>query len=126
MALWQGKAKRKKTGGRRVYARKKRKYEIGREKRETALGEHKTHTFRTMGNNRKIRVLRAGTVNILNSKENKSQKTKILSVIENTANPHYVRRNVITKGAVIKTEVGNAKVTSRPGQDGVINAVLIK
>lgn len=126
MALWQGKAKRKKTGGRRVYARKKRKYEIGREKRDTSLGEHKIHVFRTRGDNRKIRVLRAGIANIFDPKENKSQKTKILSVIENTANPHYVRRNVITKGAVIKTEIGDAKVTSRPGQDGVINAILIQ
>jgi len=126
MAIWQGKSQRKKTGGRRVYSRKKRKYEIGREKRETTLGEHKAHVFRTRGNNRKIRVLRAGVANVVIPKENKSQKTKILSVIENLANPHYVRRNIITKGAVIKTELGNAKVTSRPGQDGIINAVLIK
>jgi small subunit ribosomal protein S8e len=46
--------------------------------------------------------------------------------VENPANPHYVRRNIITKGAVIKTELGNAKVTSRPGQDGVVNAALIE
>jgi small subunit ribosomal protein S8e len=31
---------------------------------------------------------------------------------------------VITKGAEIETNLGLARVTSRPGGDGVINAVL--
>jgi len=56
----------------------------------------------------------------------KIEKTKIKSVIENKANPQYIRRNIITKGAVIETELGKAKVTSRPGQHGILNAVLIK
>ena len=43
----------------------------------------------------------------------------------NSANPNYVRRNIITKGAIVETPEGNAKVTSRPGQDGVINGILI-
>ncbi len=47
-------------------------------------------------------------------------------MVENPANPNYVQRNIITKGAIIKTSAGNAKVTSRPGQDGTINAVLVK
>jgi len=37
-----------------------------------------------------------------------------------------VRRNIITKGAVIKTEKGPARVTSRPGQHGIINAILLE
>ena len=44
---------------------------------------------------------------------------------ENTSNPHYVTRNIMTRGAVVQTEIGLAKITSRPGQDGVINAVLV-
>ena len=48
-----------------------------------------------------------------------------MEVIENTANPNYVRQNIITKGSVIETEKGKAKVTSRPGQHGVVNAVLL-
>ena len=38
---------------------------------------------------------------------------------------NYVRQNIITKGAVIMTDAGKARVTSRPGQSGSINAVLI-
>ena len=46
-------------------------------------------------------------------------------VVENPANRHFVRRNIMTKGTVIETEKGKARITSRPGQDGTINAVLI-
>ena len=52
-------------------------------------------------------------------------KAKIEIVTANPANRHYVRRNIMTKGTIIKTDKGDARVTSRPGQDGVINAVLI-
>jgi small subunit ribosomal protein S8e len=31
----------------------------------------------------------------------------------------------MTRGAVVQTEIGLAKITSRPGQDGVVNAVLV-
>jgi small subunit ribosomal protein S8e len=57
---------------------------------------------------------------------NRVIKSKIKTVKENPANPHYVRMNIITKGAVIETDAGLARVTSRPGQHGVVNAVLIK
>ena len=46
-------------------------------------------------------------------------------VVENPANPNYARRNIITKGAVIETSAGEARVTSRPGQSGQVNAVLL-
>jgi small subunit ribosomal protein S8e len=126
MALWQGKSRRKSTGGKYKSSRKKRKFEMGREQIEATVGDHKVKIIRVRGGNSKVRVLVGGVVNVLNPKTKKSKKTKILRVVENTANPHYVRRNIITKGAIIATEMGNAKVTSRPGQDGTINAVLIK
>ncbi len=55
-----------------------------------------------------------------------TKKAKIETVEENSANPNYVRRNLLTKGAIIKTEIGRARIVSRPGQDGVINAVLLE
>jgi len=56
----------------------------------------------------------------------KAQKVRIETVEENGANPNYVRRNLLTKGAIIRTEIGRARIVSRPGQDGVINAILIE
>ncbi len=54
----------------------------------------------------------------------KATKSKILRVKKSPANRDYERRGVITKGAVIETEAGEAVVTSRPTSDGVVNAVL--
>ncbi len=56
----------------------------------------------------------------------KTQKLRIIRVTKNPANKDYERRGVITKGAMLETEIGIARVISRPGQDGVINAVLVK
>ncbi|MEJ2243385.1 MAG: hypothetical protein P8X87_02435 [Candidatus Bathyarchaeota archaeon] len=53
------------------------------------------------------------------------QKVKIDRVIKNPANVDYDRRGVITKGTMIATSLGTARVTSRPGQDGKVNAVLV-
>ncbi|MEM2724980.1 MAG: 30S ribosomal protein S8e, partial [Candidatus Nezhaarchaeales archaeon] len=68
----------------------------------------------------------AAYANVLDPETNKVYKLKILRVKENPASVDYSRRGVITRGAVIETEKGLAKVTSRPGQDGVVNAVLLK
>jgi len=63
--------------------------------------------------------------NILDPKTGKAQKVKILNVKDNSANRNFARMNIITKGAIIVTEIGEAKVTSRPGQEGFVNAVLL-
>lgn len=125
MALWQGKAKRSRSGRRIRYARGKRKFEIGRESLLTTIGANRLKVIRTKGNNRKIRVKTSDIVYILDPKTLKTKKTEILTVKENPANIHYVRRNIINKGAIIETKIGKAKVTSRPGQCGTINAVLL-
>ena len=36
-----------------------------------------------------------------------------------------VRRNIITKGSIVETKLGKAKVTCRPGQEGSVNGVLL-
>ena len=125
MVLWQGGSSKKITGGRLKRYRKKRKHELGREQGETIVGEREVRTIRTRGGNLKLRLLRESYANVLDPKTNSSKKVKILKVVENKANPHFARRNIITKGAIIKTEIGEARVTSRPGQDGVVNAVLL-
>ncbi|PKK81240.1 MAG: 30S ribosomal protein S8e [Thermoplasmata archaeon HGW-Thermoplasmata-2] len=126
MALWQGRSHRKPTGGILRSNRGKRKFEIGSEVHETTIGKQKIRQVRTTGGAKKVKVAVAEVANITNPKTGKTQKFKIKSVIQNTANPHYVRRNIVTKGAVIETEGGKARVTSRPGQDGTVNAVMLE
>ena len=57
--------------------------------------------------------------------EGKTKKAKILSVVE-SHNPQYARQNIITRGAILNTEVGKVRVTNRVGQDGVVNGILVK
>jgi small subunit ribosomal protein S8e len=125
MALWQGKSKRSKTGRRIRYARGKRKFEIGRESHLTTIGANSLKVVRTKGNNQKTRVKTSDIAYVLDPKTQKTTKTEISTVKENPANIHYVRRNIINKGAIIETKIGKARVTSRPGQNGSINAVLL-
>jgi len=125
MALWQGNSKRSKTGRRIRYARGKRKFEIGRERHLSIIGDNRYKKVRTKGNNRKMRVKSTNIAHVVDPKNNKTTKTEIISVVENTANIHYVRRNIMNKGAIIETKLGKAQITSRPGQTGNINAVLI-
>ena len=56
----------------------------------------------------------------------KPQKSRLLGSSKNPANKDYERRGVITKGSVLETELGSARVVSRPGQDGIVNAVINK
>lgn len=124
--LWQGESIRKVTGGRIRPAKSKRRTEIGLAPADTHIGEDKRKIVRCCGNTEKVRALRAITANITSKSDGKTRKAKIETVVENGANPNYVRRNLLTKGAIINTEIGRARIVSRPGQDGVINAVLIE
>ncbi len=125
MATWQGKSKRSKTGRRIRYGRSKRKFEIGREKHLTTIGSPTMKKVRTRGKNIKVRIKTSNIAYVLDPKTNKTTKADVITVKENAANIHYVRRNIINKGAIIETKIGKAKVTSRPGQCGTINAILL-
>ena len=123
---WQGESVRKITGGRRRPAQKKRRAEIGLAPADTHIGEDRHRIIRAFGGNDKVRALRATYANVTNPKNGETRKVKIETVEKNTANPNYVRRNLLTKGAIIKTEIGSARIMSRPGQDGIINALLLE
>ncbi|MEM1959020.1 MAG: 30S ribosomal protein S8e [Candidatus Nitrosocaldus sp.] len=117
--------KRKPTGGKRKAYRGRRKYEIDRYPIETVLGKEERIVKRVRGGNIKVACKSVEYANVVDSKERKVVKAKILRVVRNIADKDYDRRGVITKGAIIETEAGTARVVSRPGQDGVVNAVKI-
>ena len=127
MAIWQrGLEGRTPSGAKMRPARKKKKRELGSEPTHTKIGDEKRKIVDAYGGNIKVRLYQASFANVFNPETKKAAKVKILNVVENPSNIDFVRRKIITKGAVIKTEIGLAKVTSRPSQDGVVNAVLIK
>jgi len=99
---------------------------MGRDFLEPRIGPTKSLKLRTFGGNEKLGLLSTDSANVIDTKTGRVKKVKILTVVENLADIHFVRRNVLTRGAVIETELGKARVTSRPGQSGTVDAVLIE
>jgi len=125
MAVTHKRAKRKASGGRYISFRKKRIFETGSLPTLTKLKERKSKTVRTKGGSVKFRLLGENIANVYDPKTKKCSKVKIKNIVENPANRHFVRRNIMTKGTIIETEKGKAKITNAPGQENVVNAILI-
>ncbi|MCK4327510.1 MAG: 30S ribosomal protein S8e [Candidatus Diapherotrites archaeon] len=126
MSESQGRSKRTKTGAKHRKKRDKIKAELGRKTQKVTVGTTKRVSDKARGGNVKLGLRHAEEINVLDPKTKKIQKTKILTVVENKANRHYERMNILTKGAIVKTELGDARITSRPSQEGVVNGILVK
>ena len=120
---WQVRKGRKASGGKYHKGSKKTQAQRARDFVPVGLGKQKTIKLRTIGGNTKTMLVRTETANI--TVGNEVKKAKITTVRENAANSQFIRRNIITKGAIIETELGKVRVTSRPGQNGSVDAVLI-
>ncbi len=112
------------TGGRRRPLRSRKKYETNRFPNEALIGEQITVTRKVRGKNVKTAIKTINTVNLMI--DSKAKRVKILKVLENSTNNDYQRRGIISKGAILETAEGKCRVMSRPGQHGIVNAVLIK
>ena len=125
MSFWQGRSKRKASGGKYLALRKKKAREIGRDPLFAKLGDSEEKiTLRTRGGNLRTSMKKVKFASL--SEKGKARKVEIKRLAENPASRHFVRQNIITKGALIETSEGMAKVTSRPTKDGTVNAVLVK
>lgn len=117
-----------KRGGRGSHTKKfadKIRLHVGGHFVETKVGEeNKVAEKRVRGGNKKLVMSVASFANIVTKQGTK--KVKVKGVIETPSNRHYARKGIITKGTIIDTEAGKAKVTSRPAQQGVLNAVLLE
>jgi small subunit ribosomal protein S8e len=118
--------KRKNTGGKKKPYRTKRIFDIGRHPVETTTGETKIKTMAGRSGIEKTKVVKAEFVNVSDTSTGTTEKLEILDVVNNPANADYNRRGVITKGTIVRTEKGLAKIVSRPGQFGTLNAVTYK
>ena len=112
------------TGGRRHPLRSRRKYELDRFPNEAVTGNQVTVTRKVRGKNIKSAIKTIDSVNL--AIDSKIKRVKIIKVLENATNNDYQRRGIISKGAVLETEAGKCRVVSRPGQDGTVNAILVK
>ena len=119
-----GRRKRQRSGGRRVPSSDKKRHQLGGEPAETTVGETRLRTIDARGNGTKTRALSTDTAQVADDGETATEE--IRDVVENPADVNYVRRNIITKGAIVETDTGYARVTSRPGQTGQVNAVRVE
>ena len=115
---------RKISGGKYQQQRKKKLYERPGQKRIAKLGEDKRKSQKVRGGTRKVFLLKAKTINlVLNGK---STKAEIKNVVETPSDRFLARQNVLTKGTIVETDKGRAKITNRPTQEGVLNGILLK
>ena len=122
---WHLRSKKKTTGGKLSALKKKKKTDRGMHFLETRIGKRQVRAKKARGGGTKLKLVSAEKINVSDQK-GKVKRVKLVSVKENDANPHYIRRNILTKGAIVETEAGLAKITSRPGQDGMVNAVMVE
>ena len=125
MARSQARSKRKYTGKKYKHFRKRRKRELEGPRIDAEIGPEKKKKKRALGGNMKLKLFATQFINVTDLSTNKTQKVRILRFEENLASKDLNRRHVLTKGAVVETELGSVKITSRPGQHGVLNGVLV-
>ncbi|MHA1147696.1 MAG: 30S ribosomal protein S8e [Promethearchaeota archaeon] len=125
MARSQARSKRKFTGKKYMSFRKKRKRELERPPIHTEIGPEKKKQQRVMGGNKKLKLFASSFINVTDPNTNKTKKVKILKFESNAASKDLNRRHILTKGTIVETEMGKARITSRPGQHGVLNGVLV-
>ncbi|KUO80242.1 MAG: 30S ribosomal protein S8e [Vulcanisaeta sp.] len=128
LSFYQGRDSKKPSGGYRARPYKvKRKALGGGPPTNTALSDTEVRRIiRVFGGNTKVKAVAVQYANLYIPSERKAVKVRIVRIVETPANRELAKRQVIVKGAIIETERGRAVVTSRPGQDGIVNAVLIE
>jgi small subunit ribosomal protein S8e len=125
MVRSQARSLRKPTGSRYRAYRKKRHHECGSEPVKTKIAQTKQKLFRVRGGNTKRVLLKTDVINLIEPKTKKAVKGTIKQVVDNPANRNFVRANILTKGTIVETDKGKARITNRPGQEGTVNGVLI-
>ena len=129
MAKWHGISRRKPTGGRLKRPnryRGKRRTEVASEEQLAYVGDADARkNYRKRSGSQTVRTLSVNQVNV-NMKGGKTVRATVKNVVGNDADPNYIRRNIVTKGAVLDTDQGLVKVTSRPGMHGVVSGVLVE
>jgi len=117
---------RKISGGKYKKFRKKKKDSLRGYTRKVKLADKKQKIIRGKGGNKRTSLLSENLANIIDPETKKAKKAKITNVLETPSNRFLARQNILVKGAIIETELGKAKITNRPSQEGMVQGVLVK
>jgi len=112
------------SGGKYIKRRKKKLREIAGQRKIIKLGIDRRKVKKTRGGTKKTFLFGAKFVNVQG--KGKQKKLEIKNVIETPSNRFLARQNIITKGTILLTDLGNVKVTNRPTQQGIVNGILIE
>jgi small subunit ribosomal protein S8e len=115
---------RKITGGKYHKFSKREKHRLDSQETPVSLGEEKRKKIRVHGGIRKLVLLKGNQVNLV--VKGKVQKTTIKNVLQTPQNNFLARQNRLSKGAIIETPLGKARITNRPSQEGHVNAISIE
>lgn len=129
------KSKRKSTGGiDRSHSRSDKKLSWkGGDATLTTIAQEKEiyrKTVEGLGSTTKVKLKLEKTVNATDPKTNKTRMLEIVTVVQNKADRQFARRNIITKGAILRVKDGPNElfvaVTSRPGQHGTVHGKILE
>src|SRR3989338_11484350 len=112
MVTMHDRGKQSPSGSRYVQARKHRLLQMGSKPTHTKLGENQRVASKRKFGIIKVRQTSGNTINLSDPKTKKTITATIKLVTGNPANRHFVRRNIITKGTILDTDKGKARVTS--------------
>jgi small subunit ribosomal protein S8e len=90
------------------------------------MGEYKAAKHREAGGSQKVKLLSINKINVADPKTKTVKLATIKTVKKNEANINFIIRNIMNKGAIVETDLGMVKITSRPGQNGSLSGVIVK
>ncbi len=125
MVIVQKRSQRKASGARYKDTLTKRLAQKGHKATHTGIEKRRVVARRVQGGNLRNKTLSADSVNVYDASKKKHVQAKIKTVAENAANRHFIRRNIVTKGAIVETDLGKVKISNRPGQEGSLNGVKV-
>ena len=126
MVIVQKRSLRKPSGARYKLAPTKRVHQRGSAAALTVVGDRRVVTRRVKGGEEKNRSLKAKVVNVFDPAKKQYVQATITNLAENAANRNFVRRNIMTKGCVVHTDIGKVRITNRPGQEAALNGVKVE
>ena len=115
---------RKVTGGRYKSARKKKLFEKRGQSRMVKMADKRTKVMKVRGGYLKLVSLAQNKVNVM--VKGKAKVATIKNVVETPSDRFLARQNILVKSAIVETDLGRARITNRPSQEGVVQAVLIE
>jgi len=124
MAIERTRSRRKVSGGRYIDNRKARQHAVMNSPIMTHIGEEKIKEVRARSGVVKQKLLKTNKISVASGKTVKL--ATLTRVVENKADKNLEVRNILTKGAIVETNLGNVRITSRPGQTGALTGVLVK